>query len=196
MVTLLGRVCKHVSSSWTDTLSKPYVAPWLTIVRHFSFTDDQSGSIKQHVGESDDFILQQSDPNLNHNGSTTSQDGYNIEPIPSRSLKGRKPINQPSPHFREYSRGSHSFHPRIDDNHGRHGEVDKANKSSKIDLGFQGRNITEINRGADQSGDSFLEKFKLGFDKKTVNPSDVPESRHSEEAKSSDPNQPAPESMP
>ncbi|KAK7255126.1 hypothetical protein RIF29_28529 [Crotalaria pallida] len=149
MVTLLGQVCKHVSSSWTDALSKPYVAPWLTTVSHFSFTDDQSGSIKQHVGESDDFTLQQSDPNLNHNGSTTSQDGYNIEPIPSRSLKGRKPINQPSPHFREYSRGSHSFRPRFDDNHVRH-----------------------------------------------ANPSDVPASRHSEEAKRSDPNQPALESMP
>ncbi|OIV94782.1 hypothetical protein TanjilG_12995 [Lupinus angustifolius] len=202
MAALLGQVHKHASSSWIDRLvslsrSKPCVAPWLTTLRHFSITGEQTGSTKQPIGESDDFFIQHSNPSFNHshNGNNRSQEEYNVqqrspEPIRSGPSRGRKPISQPPPHFRENNRESHSFRPRFDDNHDRHGEVDKTNKSSKGDLGFQGRNMSESNRDANQLGDNFLDKFKLGFDNKTVSPSEV------EEATRSDPNQPAPESMP
>ncbi|CAL0331854.1 unnamed protein product [Lupinus luteus] len=208
MAALLGQIHKHASSSWIDRLvslsrSKPCVAPRLTTLRQFSLIGEQTGSTKQPIGESDDIFIQHSDSSFNHshNGSNRSEEEYNSqqcspEPIPSGPSRGRKPISQPPPHFREYNRGSHSFRPRFDDNHDRHGEVDRTNKSSKRDLGFQGRNASESNRDANQLGDSFLDKFKLGFDNKTVSASEVAASSHSEEATRSDPNQPAPESMP
>ena len=206
MPTLLGRVHKLVSTSQIDRLvspapSKQYLEPWLKTLRHFSFTDDSSHSIKQPFRESDeDIFLKQSDPGFDDSGSNGSQEGYSIqrcssEPIPNRPLRGRRPANQPPPHFREYNRGSQSFPPRFDDNHGRPGEVDK-NRPSQVDLGFQGRNMAETNRDVGRLGDSFLDKFKLGFDNKTMNSSEVASSNQAEEAKRSNPNQPAQESMP
>ncbi|KAH1163639.1 hypothetical protein GLYMA_01G176900v4 [Glycine max] len=207
MAASRGGVHKLVSSSRIEKLvsllySKQYLPPWLETVRHFSFTDDRSGRSKQPVGESDDFFREQSDSSFKDNGSNRTQESYNVEqslsePIPSRPLRGKKPINQPPPRFREYDRGSHSFPPRFDDNHGGPDELDKINKSSQIDLAFQGTtNVAETNRDVGKSGGSFLDKFKLGFDDKTVNLSEVAASKQSEEAKRSNPNQPAQESMP
>ncbi|TKY70361.1 Pentatricopeptide repeat-containing protein [Spatholobus suberectus] len=206
MPASLGGVCKLVSSSRIEKLvsllhSRQYLPPWLETVRHFSFTDDGSGRSKQPVGESDDFFFQQSDSSFKDNSSNQTQEAYNVEQrlsesIPSRPLRGRKPINQPPPRFREYDRGSHSFPPIFDDNHGGHDEMDKTNKSSQIDLAFQGTNVADTNRDVGQSGDSFLDKFRLGFEDKTVNPLEVAASKQSEEAKRSNPNQPAQESMP
>ncbi|XP_020234643.1 pentatricopeptide repeat-containing protein At4g38150 [Cajanus cajan] len=190
-----------VSSSRIEKLvsllhSKQYLPPWLQSVRHLSFTDDHS---KQHAGESDDFFNLQSDSGSD-NSSNCTDEAYNVEQcmsetIPSRPLRGRKPINQP-PHFREYDRGSHSFPPRFEDNHDDLDEMDKTNKSSQIDLAFEGTNVAETNRDVGQSGDSFLDKFKLGFDDTTVNLSVVAAGKQSEEAKRSNHNQPAQESMP
>ncbi|RDX62082.1 Pentatricopeptide repeat-containing protein, partial [Mucuna pruriens] len=174
------QVHKLVSSSRIEKLvsllhSKKCLPPWLETVRHFS---DRCGRSKEPVGEFDDFFLQQSD-----DGSSRTQEAYNVEQclsesIPSRPLRGRKPNNQPPPHFREYDRGSHSFPPRFDDNHD---EVGKTYKPSQIDL-------PKTNRDVGQLGDSFLDKFRLGFDDKTVN--------LSEETKRSNPNEPSQESMP
>ncbi|KAJ1415293.1 hypothetical protein SESBI_18250 [Sesbania bispinosa] len=47
-----------------------------------------------------------------------------------------------------------------------------------------------------QLGNNFLDKFKLGFDNKTMNPSEVATSNQYEEAKRSDPSQTTPESAP
>lgn len=206
MPALLGRVHKLVFSSQSERLVsllnfKQCLPSWLQTLRHLSFTNDRSGSTEQAVGESDDFFLQQSDPSFNDNGSNRIQEGCNTqdcspEPIPSRPLRGGKPINQPPLHSREHNRGSHSFPPRFDGNHGRPNEVDKTNKSSQVDLGFQGRNMAETSRDASQLGDSFLDKFRLSFDDKTANPSEVEASNQSEEAKTSNSNQPALESMP
>ncbi|KAK7392842.1 hypothetical protein VNO78_21292 [Psophocarpus tetragonolobus] len=201
----LGGVRKLVSSSQIEKLvsvlhSKQYLPPWLETVRHFSFTDDRSGRSKQLVGDwDDDFSPQQSDSTFKDNGSNQTQDAYNSQQsfsdsIPNRHLRGRRPANQPPPRFREYDRGSHSFPPRFDDNLGGPDEMDK-NKSSQIDLTFQG-NVAEKKRGVGLSGDSFLEKFKLGFDDKTMNPSEDANGKQSEEAKGSNPNQPTQESMP
>ncbi|TKY69887.1 Pentatricopeptide repeat-containing protein [Spatholobus suberectus] len=186
-------VHKLVSSSWIEKLvsilhSEQYLPPWLETVRHFSFTNDGSGRSKQPVGESDDFFFQQSDSSFKENGGNQTQEAYNVEQrlsesIPSRPLRGRKPINQPPPRFREYDRGSHSFPPIFDDNHGGHDEMDKTNKSSQIDLAFQGTNVANTNRDVGQSGDSFLDEFTLGFEDKSVNPSEVAASKQSEEAK-------------
>ncbi|KAK7391758.1 hypothetical protein VNO78_20179 [Psophocarpus tetragonolobus] len=71
--------------------------------------------------------------------------------------------------------------PRFDDNLRGPDEMDK-NKSSQIDLTFQG-NVAEKKRGVGLSGDSFLDKFKLGFDDKTVNSSEDANGKQSEEAK-------------
>ncbi|XP_061342341.1 pentatricopeptide repeat-containing protein At4g38150-like [Gastrolobium bilobum] len=206
MSASLGRFNELVASSRIDRLvsllhSKKSLPLWLKNVRHFSFTDDRGGSIKQPVGESDDFFLQQSDPSFNDSGSNRSQEGYNVqqcssEQIPSRPLRGREPMNQPPPGFGEHNRRSHSFPPKFDDNLDRLGELDKTDKSSQIDLGFQGRNMAETNRETSQLGDGFLDKFKLGFDNKTLNPSEVAASNQFEEAKKSNPNQPGPECMP
>ncbi|XP_057446171.1 pentatricopeptide repeat-containing protein At4g38150-like isoform X2 [Lotus japonicus] len=120
---------------------------------------------KQLVGESDDVSIQNSDPNFS---DRRSREGS--EPIPST-----KPVNQRT---REYNRGSRS---RFD---GNRDEVEKT--TMKSDLGFQGRNRPDV---ANQLGDSFLDKFKLGFDNKAGNSS---ETNQSEEAtKSSNSNQPA-----
>ena len=199
MAASRGGVHKLVSFSQIEKLvsfvhCKQYLPPLLETVRHFSFTDDCSGRSKQPVGESDDFFLQQSDSSFKDNGES---DQSLSEPIPSRPLRSRKPVNQPPPRFQEYDRGSHSFPPRFDDNHGGPDELDKINKSSQIDLAFQGTtNVAETNRDVGKSGGSFLDKFKLGFDDKTVNLSEVAASKQSEEAKRSNPNQPAQESMP
>ncbi|XP_027361261.1 pentatricopeptide repeat-containing protein At4g38150 [Abrus precatorius] len=206
MPASLGGVYKLVSSSRIERLlsllhSKQTLPPWLKTVRHFSFADDRSGSIKQPVAESDDFFLKQSDSNFNDNNINRIEEANNVEQclserFPSRPLSGRRPINQPLPQFREYNRGSYSFPPRFDDNRGIPDEMNETNKHSQIDPAFQGGNMTETNRGASQSGDSFLDKFKLGFDNKTVNPTEVAASNQSEEAKGSNPNQSTRESMP
>lgn len=200
----LGRVHKLVSSSRIENLvsflhSKQYLPPWLETVRHFSFTNDGSGRSKQPVGESDEFFLQQTESSFKDNGSNQTKDNVEwsmSDSIPSRSLRGRKPINQPPPKFREYDRGSRSFPPRFDDDHGVSDEIDKTNESSQIDLAFQGTNVAERIRDVGQSGDSFLDKFKLGFDDKRVNLPEAAASNLSEGAKSSNSNQPAQESMP
>ncbi|XP_020216998.1 pentatricopeptide repeat-containing protein At4g38150 isoform X2 [Cajanus cajan] len=185
-----------VSSSRIEKLvsllhSKQYLSPWLQSVRHLSFTDDHG---KQPAGESDDFFYPQSDSGSDYSNCTN--EAYKVEQclsesIPSRPLRGREPIKQ-HPHFRGYDRGSHSFPLRFDDPD----EMDTSNKSSQINLAFEGTNVAETNRDAGQSGDSFLDKFKLGFDDKTVNLSDVAAGKLSEEAKRSNHNQPAQESMP
>ncbi|KAK7307546.1 hypothetical protein VNO77_40716 [Canavalia gladiata] len=202
----LGRVHKLVSSSRVEKLisllhSKQYLPQCCKNVRHFSVTDDFSSSFKQPVGESDDLFLRQSESSCNDNDSNGNQEAYNVdqclsEQIPSRPLRGKKQINEPTPHFREYNRGSHSFPPGFDDSRGGPDKMDKPNKPSQIDLAFQGRNVAERNGEASQSGESFLDKFKLGFDNKTANPTEVGAINQSEDAKKSNPNQPAQESMP
>ncbi|KAL2348487.1 hypothetical protein Fmac_002487 [Flemingia macrophylla] len=189
----LRGVPKLVSSSRIENLvsllhSKQSLPTWLQSVRNFSFTDDYSSRSKQPVGESDDFFHQQSDSGLDSVEQCLS------ESIPGRPLRARKPFNQPP--LGGYDRGSHSFPPRFDDNHDDPYEMDKTNKSSQIDLAFEGTNVAETSRNAGHSGDSFLDKFKLGFDDKTVNLSELAAGKQSEEAKRSNHNQPAQESMP
>ncbi|XP_047152813.1 pentatricopeptide repeat-containing protein At4g38150 [Vigna umbellata] len=204
MAASVRGVHKLVSSSRIEKLlslprSKQHLPPWVEIVRHFSFTDDFSGRSKYTTGERDDFLRQQPDSSFEDNGSNRNHEAYNVEQglsdsIPSRPLRSRKPINQPPPRFRESGRVS--FPPRFDDSHGAPGALDNSNKSSKIDLAFQGTNGAETNRDLGQSGDSFLDKFKLAFDDKTVNQSEVAASVQSEEAKWSDSNSKAQEPVP
>ncbi|KAK7309283.1 hypothetical protein RJT34_05868 [Clitoria ternatea] len=203
MPTSLRGVHKPVSSSHIERLvshlhSKYYLPLWLKTVRHFSFADNSRDGIKLPLGESDEFFPPQSDSSFNENGSSRSQEAFNVEHglSESRPLRGRRPRNQPPPNFRENSRGPHSFPPRFDDNHGGPDGMDKTRKSSRIDIAFQGGNVAETNRDGSQLGDNFLDKFKLAFDNKTANPSEVSASSQSEEAKRADPNQPAQESMP
>ncbi|XP_057762950.1 pentatricopeptide repeat-containing protein At4g38150 isoform X1 [Arachis stenosperma] len=186
MPTMLGRLHKLVPPA----SSKQYLAPCFKTLRHYSFVDDGGGRSKQHVQEShdEDFSLKQSD--FNGSGINGSQEGYGNqqfppEPIPDRPLRGGRPTNQPPrPRVRERSGDSHSFPPKFEDDHGR------------PDLAFHGRNMAETGWAAGQSGESFLDKFKLGFDNKTANTSESASGNQSEEAKRSNPNQPASESMP
>ncbi|ESW28907.1 hypothetical protein PHAVU_002G027800 [Phaseolus vulgaris] len=204
MTASVRGVHKLVSSSRIEKLasllrSKQHLPPWVETVRHFSFADDFSGRSKQYAWERDDFLRQQSDSSFEDNGSNRTHEEYNVEQgssesIPSRPLRGRKPINQPPPRFRESGRGS--FPPTFDDNHRGPDALDRTNKSSKIDLAFQGMNVADTNRDFEQSGDSFLDKFKLAFDDKTVNLSEVAASKQSEEAKRSNPDQQAQEPVP
>lgn len=182
MNTLLGRVHKI---EWIVSLlnSKQTLPPWLKTIRHFSFTDDRGGNVKQTVEESDDFFLQQSDTSFsNDNGSQEGHNGQHrlSESTPSRLQRGQKPTQRP----------------RFDGNRGRFDEVDRTNKSSRIDRGYGDRNLAGTSRDGDQVGDSFLDKFKLGFDDKTGNPSEFEASNQFEEGNMSNSNQPAPEPMP
>ncbi|XP_057449403.1 pentatricopeptide repeat-containing protein At4g38150-like isoform X2 [Lotus japonicus] len=180
MPALLRRVHKPVSSSQMERLVSLLNSK--QPVRHFSFTDDCSGDIKQLMGESDDVSIHKLDPHF----SDSSREGS--EPIPNRALRGTQPVN---PHSREYNRGSRSSRPRFDGNRGRPDDVEMTNKSSQTDIGFQGRNMSDTNKVVNKLGDSFLDKFKLGFDNKAGNSSEVAASNLSEEAKSANSNQPA-----
>ncbi|CAI8588722.1 unnamed protein product [Vicia faba] len=164
--------------------SKQYLPPWINTVRHFSFGDDRGGTVKQAaVGESDDEFSR--DTSFNDNGSTRNEEGFGIGQ--HRVLRGQRPINQPPLHSQESNRGGRR--PRFDGNRG--------NKSSQIDIGYQGRNVAETGRDAGQLGDSFLDKFKLGFDDKLGNPSEVQANSQSGEAtNSSSSSQLAVDSMP
>ncbi|CAK8539857.1 unnamed protein product [Lathyrus sativus] len=174
--------------------SKQCLPPWIITVRHFSFGDDRGGTVKQvAVGESDDeFSRRHGDTGFNDNGGNRNEEGFGIgqrssESSPTRVLRGQRPINQPPSYSQESNRGGRR--PRFDGN--------RVNKSSQIDLGFQGRNVAETGRDAGQLGDSFLDKFKLGFDDKLGNPSEVEASSQSGEAtNSSSSSQPAVDSMP
>ncbi|XP_045818367.1 pentatricopeptide repeat-containing protein At4g38150 [Trifolium pratense] len=196
MTPLLGRKVYKIEGLISLLNSKQILPQWLFTVRHFSFNGDRGGTVKQAAaGESDDeFFRQRGDTSFNENGGNRREEGFGIgqssvEPIPGRVLRGQRPSNQPPLHSQEFNRGGRR--PRFDENHG--------NKSSQIDLGFQGRNVEEISREGGRLGDSFLDKFKLGFDDKIGNKSEVEASSQSEEARvlnSSNSNQPAQESMP
>ncbi|QCE11642.1 hypothetical protein DEO72_LG10g2877 [Vigna unguiculata] len=191
---VLGGFC-----TWPSLAVQHDIARWLGFEFRFSFTDDFSGRSKHSTGERDDFLRQQSDSSFEDNGGKQIHEAYNVEQglsdsIPSRPLRGGKPINQPPPRFRESGRGS--FPPRFDDSHGAPGALDNSNKSSKIDLAFQGMNVAETNKDLGQSGDNFLDKFKLAFDDKAVNQSEAAASKQSEEAKWSDSNPNAQEPVP
>ncbi|XP_004512019.1 uncharacterized protein [Cicer arietinum] len=184
MTPLLGRVNKFVFSSQIEGFlslinSKQYLQPWFITVRNFSFNDDRGGAREY--------------PSFNDNGSNRSDKAFDIqqsssESGPSRSFRGQKQINQTPLNSQEYSRGGRSVRPRFDDRRG--------SKSSQIDLGFQGRNVAEVSRDAGQLGDSFLDKFKLGFDDKVGNHSEVESNGQTEGSRASDTDQPAQEPMP
>ncbi|GAU16605.1 hypothetical protein TSUD_233570 [Trifolium subterraneum] len=196
MTPLLGRRVYKIEGLISLLNSKQILPQWLITARHFSFNSDRGGTVKQAAaGESDDeFFHQRGDTSFNENGGNRREEGLGIgqtlaEPIPGRVLRGQRPSNQPPLQSQEFNRGAHR--PRFDGNRG--------NKPSQIDIGFQGRNVDETGRDGGQLGDSFLDKFKLGFDDKMGNQSEVEASSQSEEARalnSSNSYQPAQESMP
>ncbi|KAF7815460.1 pentatricopeptide repeat-containing protein [Senna tora] len=102
--------------------------------------------------------------------SNSRMQQHSSESIPNGPSRSDSLFNQPPPDFQEFSRGYRRGTPRSD-NH-------------------------EMNREATGLEDSFLEKFKLGSDNKRGNPLDVAGSSHVEEEKKSNPDQPAPESIP
>ncbi|MED6123031.1 hypothetical protein PIB30_045441 [Stylosanthes scabra] len=175
MPIMLGRLHKLVPPA----LSKQYLAPCFKNLRHYSFVHDGGGRIKEAVQElhDEDFSLKHSDFDGNGvNGSREeghSNQQFPPEPIPDRPLRGSRPTNQPP---RERL--------KFEDNLG------------GPDHAFHGRNKPETDKDAGPSAESFLNKFKLGFDNKKVNTSEFASGNQSEEAKRSNPNQPASESMP
>jgi pentatricopeptide repeat protein len=190
MTPLLGRRVYKIEGLISLLNSKQILPQWLITVRHFSFNGDRGGAVKQaSAGESDDeFFRQRRDTSFNDNGGNRREEGL-AEPIPGRVLRGQRPSNQPPLYSQEFNRGGRR--PRFDGNRG--------NRSPQIDIGFQGRNVGETGRDGGQLGDSFLDKFKLGFDDKIGNKSEVEASSQSEEARASNSSnfyQPAQESMP
>lgn len=223
--------------------SKQILSPWLITMRHFSFNDNRGGR-KAAAGESDDeFFRQRGDMSFNDNGGNRNEEGFGVqqrseELNQTRVLRGQKPSNQPPLHSQEYDRGGRRL--KFDGNRGnRSSQIDLGfqgrnvdetgrdvgrrgnkssqiglgfqgrnigrdggrlgNKSSQIDLGPQGRNVAETDRDGGQSGDSFLDKYKLGFDDEVGSKSDVEASSQLEEARSvnlSNSNEPAQQSMP
>ncbi|KAJ1392997.1 Tetratricopeptide-like helical domain superfamily [Sesbania bispinosa] len=174
MPALLARFHKHVSSSQIERLvsflnSKQSLPPWLKTVRHFSFTGDFSGNFKDPVGESDDFF-QQSDLTFNDNGINRSQEGCNIQQCSSEQILSRP--------WRDLMKWTRQIN------------------LPKLILDFRAEIWQKTSMDVNQLGDGFLDKFKLGFDNKTVNASEVAASNQSEEAKRSDASQPALESVP
>ncbi|XP_054818819.1 pentatricopeptide repeat-containing protein At4g38150 isoform X1 [Prosopis cineraria] len=201
MPALQRKVYRLVSSSSIGRFSLPHCtssplhfsrasspAPWIGTVRHISYSDDHDGSIKRPMGASDDFS------HFDDNGVNSRIQQHSSEPTRSRPSRSDNQFNQPPPNFREFSRGScpvtpRSFNPL--------GDAGKSNISSQSSDRFRGRNMAvETNKEAPRMDNSFLEKFKLGFDDKRANPSeDAGSSQFKEENKSS-PDQPAAESLP
>ncbi|AES94925.2 putative pentatricopeptide [Medicago truncatula] len=223
MTPLLGRRVNKIEGLVSLLNSKQILSSWLITMRHFSFNDNfRGGNIKQAAnGKSDDeFFRQRGDTNFNENGGNRNEEGFDIrqrleESSQTRVLRGQKPINQPHSNSQEFNRSGRR--PRFDGNRGnKSSQIDlgfqgrnadetgrdgghRGNKSPRIDLGFQGRNVAETGRDGGQSGDSFLDKFKFDFDDKIGSQSDVEASSQLEEARavnSSNFNQPAQESMP
>jgi len=197
MTTFLGRRVNKIEGLVSLLNSKQILSSWFITMRHFSFNDNRpGGNIKQAAfGESDDeFFRQRGNTSFNENGGNRNEEGFDIrkrweELSQARVLRGQTPINQPRSNSQEFNRSGHR--PRFDGNRG--------NKSSQIDIGFQGRNADETGRDGGQSGDGFLDKCKFDFDDKIGSQSVVEGSSQSEEARavnSSNFNQPVQESMP
>ena len=126
------------------------------------------------MGNSDDFLR------FDDNEANGRVQQRSSEPISNRSARRDGRFNQPPPNFREYNRGSRPFTPRSDNPLG---DAERSNKFTQTNARFQGRNkavetnkeapqfqgrnkAVEANKEAPRMDQSFLEKFKLGFDNK------------------------------
>jgi len=220
MTTLLVRRVNKIEGLVSLLNSKQILSPWLITMRHFTFNDNRGGR-KAAARESDDeFFRQRENIGFNDNGGDRNEEGSGVqqrseELSQTRVLRGQKPSNRPPLHSQEYDRGGRR--PKFDGNRGnRSSQIDlgfqgrnvdetgrdggrRGNKSSQIDLGLQARNVAETDRDGGQSGDSFLDKYKLGFDNEVGSKSDVEASSQLEEARavnSSNSNEPAQQPMP
>ncbi|KAI9116852.1 hypothetical protein K1719_012218 [Acacia pycnantha] len=158
-------------------------ASWFRTIRHFSSSDDHNDFTKRPMGDSDEFLC------FDGNGANGRSQQQSSEPIPDRHSRSNNQFNQAPPNFREFSRGSRPFTPR--------GDVETSNISSQTNTRFRGRNMAvEVNKEAPRMDQSFLEKFKLGFDNKRAKPTEDAGNSEFGEERNSIPDQPAPDSIP
>jgi len=165
MTTFLGRRVNKIEGLVSLLNSKQFLPPWLITMRHFSFNDNSRGAnIKQAAsGESDEeFFRQRGETSFSENGGNRNEEGFDIrqlldESSQTRVLRGQKPINQPHSNSQEFNRSGRR--PRFDGNRG--------NKSSLIDIGFQGRNAAETGRDGGHRGNK-SSQIDLGFQVKNV----------------------------
>ena len=147
MTPLLVRRVNKIEGLVCLLNSKQILSPWLITMRHFSFNDNRSGR-RAAAGESDDeFFHQRGDMSFNDNGGHRNE-----EFSQTRVLRGQKPSNRPPLHSQEYDRGGRR--PKFDGNRG--------NRSSQLDLGFQGRNVDETGRDGGRLGNKSSQN-DLGF---------------------------------
>ncbi|KAI4347948.1 hypothetical protein L6164_008718 [Bauhinia variegata] len=184
MAAIQGRVSKLMSSSRLLRLvyvplfepSSSHVSGasslplWLKAVRHFSYSHNKDGSINGSTGASDDFSLTEGESGFSDSGNNGNGnwEAYSIKQNPSKSIPGRplrgdKSFGHSRPRFQEPNRGSHSFSPNFDGK--------KRNKYPKTEFEYRSlRGVGETNRDVEPSDNSFLERFKLGFDEQSTNP--------------------------
>ncbi|XP_028801332.1 pentatricopeptide repeat-containing protein At4g38150-like [Neltuma alba] len=198
---LQRKVYRLLSSSSTYRLSLPRCtssplhfscacseASWLRTIRHFSSSDDHNCFIKRHMRDPDGSL------SFDDKGASDRIQQHPSEPVPNRPSRSDHQFDQPPPNFREFSRGSRSFTPRSDSPLG---DAEKSNIYSQSTAGFRGRNMgVGANKEAPKMDQSFLEKFKLGFDNKRSKPSEDAGSSQFEGEKKSSPDEPAPDSIP
>ncbi|KAI4347921.1 hypothetical protein L6164_008694 [Bauhinia variegata] len=209
MAAIQGRVSKLMSSSRLLRLvyvplfepSSSHVSGasssplWLKAVRHFSYSHNKDGSINGSTGASEDFSLTEGESGFSDSGNNGNGnwEAYSIKQNPSKSIPGRplrgdKSFGHSRPRFQEPNRGSHSFSPNFDGK--------KRNKYPKTEFEYRSlRGVGETNRDVEPSDNSFLERFKLGFDEQSTNPSETPAGNQSEED-GSNPDQPITETGP